>query len=82
MRSPWRGVTWLVGGLVALIAATIAVLAAIVFFVFAVVTAILLTIRAAFRGPRPMRHSGGAMVIDAHRVGGHSWVAYGWDGRR
>jgi hypothetical protein len=21
-------------------------------------------------------------VIQAHRVGGHSWVAYGWDNRR
>jgi NAD(P)H-dependent flavin oxidoreductase YrpB (nitropropane dioxygenase family) len=20
-------------------------------------------------------------VIEAHHVGGHSWVAYGWDGR-
>ena len=21
-------------------------------------------------------------VIEAHRIGGHSWVAYGWDNRR
>ncbi len=80
-RSPWRGVTWLVGGVAALIAATIAVLVAIAFFVFAVVTAVLLILRGAFRGPRPARPRDGPMVIDAQRVGGHSWVAYGWDGR-
>ena len=81
MRSPWRGVTWLVGGLVALIAATIAVLAAVAFFVFAVVTAVVLMVRGAFRRPGRERPSEGPLVIDAQRVGGHSWVAYGWDGR-
>lgn len=79
-RAPWRGVTWLVGGVFALIAAIVAVALAVAFFVFAVLTAVLVTLRAAFR-PRLAR-SAEPPVIEAHRVGGHSWVAYGWDGQR
>ncbi len=65
----------------ALVAAVIAVFLAIVFFVFAVATALMLTFRAAFLRPRRVRPTDSPMVIDAQRVGGHSWVAYGWDGQ-
>ncbi len=82
MRSPWRGVTWLIGGVAALIAATVAVVLALGFFLFAILTAVVLTVRAVFGGmsiARPKRDPG---LIEARRIGGHSWVAYGWDGRR
>jgi hypothetical protein len=82
MRSPWRGVTWLIGGLVALIAAFVAVVLALAFFLFAILTAVVLTLRAAIGGVRFVRPKSDPNLIEARRVGGHSWVAYGWDGRR
>ena len=36
---------------------------------------------AAVRARRSLRRAHGPEVIDARHVGGHSWVAYGWDGR-
>ena len=82
MRSPWRGVTWLIGGVAALIAAVIAVVLALGFFLFAILTAIVLTLRAAVVGVRIVRPRRDADLIEARQVGGHSWVAYGWDGQR
>jgi hypothetical protein len=82
VRSPWRGVTWLIGGVVALIAATVAVVLAVGFFLFAILTAVVLTLRAALGGVRIVRPRRDSNLIEARRVGGHSWVAYGWDGRR
>jgi hypothetical protein len=82
VRSPWRGLTWLIGGVAALVAATIAVILALSFFLFAILTAVVLTVRAAFGGLRIKRERRDATLIEARRVGGHSWVAYGWDGRR
>ena len=82
MRSPWRGVTWLIGGLIALIAAFVAVVLALAFFLFAILTAVVLTLRAAVGGVRIVRPKSDPNLIEARRVGGHSWVAYGWDGRR
>jgi hypothetical protein len=82
VRSPWRGVTWLIGGLVALIAAFIAVVLALSFFLFAILTAVVLTVRAAVGGVRIVRPKSDPNLIEARRIGGHSWVAYGWDGRR
>ncbi len=81
-RSPWRGVTWLIGGIAALVAATLAVLLALGFFLFAILTAVILTVKAAFAGVRVERPRREAGLIEARRVGGHSWIAYGWDGRR
>ena len=82
MRSPWRGVTWLIGGVAALVAAVIAVVLALGFFLFAILTAVVLTMRAALGGVRIRRPNRDAGLIEARQVGGHSWVAYGWDGRR
>jgi hypothetical protein len=81
-RSPWRSVTWLIGGIVALIAAFVAVVLALAFFLFAILTAVVVTLRAAVGGVRIIRPRRGGDFIEARRVGGHSWVAYGWDGRR
>jgi hypothetical protein len=75
-------VTWLIGGVVALVAALLAVILAMGFFLFAILTAVVLTLRAAVGGVRIVRPRQDSALIEARRVGGHSWVAYGWDGRR
>ena len=78
-----RGAAWLIGGVFALAAAILAVVVAAAFFVFAVITAVTLTISAlATRGRRAVRTAADTGVLQARRVGGHSWVAYGWDDRR
>jgi hypothetical protein len=82
VRSPWRGVTWLIGGLAALIAAAVAVVLALGFFLFAILTAVVLMFRGAVGGIRIARPKSEPGLIEARRVDGHSWVAYGWDGRR
>jgi hypothetical protein len=37
---------------------------------------------AAVRARRSVREARDPNVIEARHIGGHSWVAYGWDGRR
>ena len=37
---------------------------------------------AALRARRTVRASVDPELIEARHIGGHSWVAYGWDGRR
>ena len=66
----------------ATVAAVLAIAFALVLFVCVLVTALLVAANAArakiWRRVRPAREGG---IIDARHVGGHSWVAYGWDGR-
>ena len=86
-RSAFRGIAWVVGAIAWIAAAaTGAVLA--VFFAATVVViflmaAVLLTLAgAAIRARRSVRRRADPDLIEAQHVGGHSWVAYGWDGRR
>jgi hypothetical protein len=37
---------------------------------------------AAVRARRTVRPPVDPELIEARHIGGHSWVAYGWDGRR
>jgi len=37
---------------------------------------------AAVRARRTVRAPTDPDLIEARHIGGHSWVAYGWDGRR
>ena len=37
---------------------------------------------AAVRARRTVRAPADPDVIEARHIGGHSWIAYGWDGRR
>jgi heme/copper-type cytochrome/quinol oxidase subunit 2 len=37
---------------------------------------------AAVRARRTVRAPADPDLIEARNIGGHSWVAYGWDGRR
>lgn len=86
--SLWRGVTWCVGSLAGLAAAATAAVLAVFFaatmMVIAFMASILLALAAAaVRARRSVGHAAADPdVIEARHVGGHSWVAYGWDDRR
>ena len=82
-----RGLTWFVGALAGLAAAAIAAILAVFFaatmMVVAFMASILLALAAtAVRARRVVRSPPDPDVIEARNVGGHSWVAYGWDDRR
>ena len=60
---------------------------AIFFAATVVVTALMATALLALaamglKARRTVRAPVGRDIIEARNVGGHSWVAYGWDGRR
>jgi hypothetical protein len=82
----WRGLAWIAGGLAAAAAAIIGAVLAVI-FTFAVAVMALLTAAVvglgtlALRGRRAVRPAPADGVIEARNVGGHSWVAYGWDQR-
>jgi hypothetical protein len=86
-RSAWRGLAWLVGAL-ALAGAAILGAIFVVFFTAAVVVISLMAVvvlalaGAAVRARRSVRRQRDPNLIEARNIGGHSWVAYGWDGRR
>ena len=85
--SARKGLAWL-GGFVATaaaltIGAILAVFAAATVVVLALMTSALLALSAlALRARRTMRRTGDPALIEARNVGGHSWVAYGWNERR
>ena len=88
IRGPFRGIAWL-GAAVAWSAAAVigAVLAifltatvVVLLFMGGVVAALA---AAALRARRTVRTpADDTDLIEARNIGGHSWVAYGWDGRR
>ena len=84
--APFRGLAWLGGAVAWSAAAAIGALLAIFFAATVVVIALmagaLLFLAAAVRARRTVRRPVDADVIEARNIGGHSWVAYGWDGRR
>jgi hypothetical protein len=86
--SVWRGLAWCVGSLAGLAAAAIAAVIAVFFaatmMVIAFMASILLALAAAaVRARRSVSYAAAdPNVIEARHVGGHSWVAYGWDDRR
>ena len=85
----WRSLATLAGAVATSIAVAVAAVIAVVFAATLVVigfmaTALLGLAAFAFRG----RHtpaaaaSGDPGLIEARHMGGHSWVAYGWNERR
>lgn len=87
-QSAWKSVAWLGSAVATAIAATLAALLAVVFAATVVVIALMtsaligvagLAMRAR-RTAKPQAAEDG--VIEARNVGGHSWVAYGWDDRK
>ena len=85
--GPVRGIAW-IGGAIAWIAA--AVTGAVLALVFAASVVVILFMgavlvalaAAAVRARRTVRSPPDPDLIEARHIGGHSWVAYGWDGRR
>ncbi|MBV8683294.1 MAG: hypothetical protein JO111_10495 [Caulobacteraceae bacterium] len=82
--SPFRSLAVLAGAIVSLVAALVGAALAVFFaatmLVIAVLAAalIVLTVAAAkVRGTARRRTMPG--LIEAQRVGGHSWIAYAWD---
>jgi hypothetical protein len=77
-----------IGGLVAWTAAAVVgvvltVVFAATFVVILFMAAMILGLAAAaLRARRTARTPVDPNLIEARHMGGHSWVAYGWDGRR
>jgi hypothetical protein len=88
--APWRGLALIAGGVATVAAAGLAAVLALVFaasiVVIALVASALLGVAGfamrARRSRMAAARSRDPNVIDAHHVGGHSWVAYGYDRRR
>ena len=84
----FRGLAWLGGavatGAAALIAAVIAIVFAAAMAVIALMTGALIALGSlAYRAKRAVRRTAADDgVIEARHLGGHSWVAYGWDRAR
>jgi cytochrome c oxidase assembly factor CtaG len=83
-----RGLVWLTGAVAGLAAGAIAAVLAVFFaaamMVIAFMASILLALAATAVRARRRAHAtvSDPGLIEARHVGGHSWVAYGWDGRR
>ena len=86
-RSALQRLAWLGGAVITAIAAAAAAVLAVVFaatvVVIAVVSAALFGLIAlVMRQRRPAKAKADDGIIDAQNIGGHSWVAYGWDERK
>ena len=87
MWGPFRGLAWLGAAIAWAAAAAIAAVLAIFFAATVVVIALMAGVLlflagAAMRARRTVRPPADPELIEARHIGGHSWVAYGWDGRR
>jgi hypothetical protein len=87
--SGFRSIAWMGGALASLAASLLAAVLALVFTASLVVIAVMAAALVAFavlasRARRALRGAASPadpQLIEAHNVGGHSWVAYGWDRR-
>ena len=78
---------WIGGAVITAIAATAAAVLAVVFAATVVVIAVVSTvlfglIALVLRARRPAKAKADDGIIEARHIGGHSWVAYGWDERK
>ena len=82
-----RGLAWIFGGVASVIAAGVGLVLAVVFAASLVVVASMAFVLVALgvatlKARRTMAPPVDPEVIEARNVGGHSWVAYGWDAPR
>ena len=80
----WRGLAWVAGLLATIAAAAVGAVLAVVFAASVVVIALMASVLLgfaglAFRARRGARTTPDPSVIEARNVGGHSWIAYGWN---
>jgi hypothetical protein len=85
--GPFRGLAWVGAAIAWAAAAAIGAVLALFFAATVVVIAVmaaalLILAAAAARARRTVRPPADPNLIEARHIGGHSWVAYGWDGRR
>ena len=85
--SAVRGLAWLVGALAWVAASAVGAVLALLFAATVVVISLMAMVvlalaGAAVRARRSVREAQDPNRIEARHIGGHSWVAYGWDGRR
>jgi uncharacterized membrane protein len=85
-RSAFRSLAWIAGAVAwsaaAALGAVMAVFLAAAMVAVALMGSLFLTLAgAAMKARRTVRAPADPQLIEARRVGGHSWVAYGWDGR-
>lgn len=83
----WRGLAWLAGAVATLAAAAVGAVLFVVFAASLVVIVLMASVVLLFAGfalrARRRARTSNPSVIEAHHLGGHSWVAYGWrDGVR
>lgn len=88
-RAPFGGgalksVAWLGAGLATIAAAAVAAVLALFFAATIVVIAVMASALVTFTGlalraRRSVQQPKDPDLIEARNVGGHSWVAYGWD---
>ena len=84
-RAGWWGLAWIGGALATVAAVGVAAVLALFFaatlVVIGVLTAAMLALGGiAFRA-RKVARPYDPTLIEARHIGGHSWVAYGWDQR-
>lgn len=85
--SGFKSLAWVGGLLASLATAVVASVLAVVFTASVVVIAVMASALVAFallaaRARRALRRAStpaDPQIIEARNVGGHSWVAYGWD---
>jgi hypothetical protein len=82
MGGAWRGLSWLAGAVATLAAAAVGAVLLVVFAASVVVMVLMASVVVAFAGfalrAKRMRRPADPSLIEAHNVGGHSWIAYGW----
>nr|WP_194247824.1 hypothetical protein [Caulobacter sp. RHG1] len=85
--TPWHNLAWMFGALATSVAVVVGAVLAVVFAATVVVVGFmgsaLFGIAAfALRGRKGGKGPVEDGLIEARNVGGHSWVAYGWNERR
>jgi apolipoprotein N-acyltransferase len=85
-RSAFRGLGWILAALAWMGAAALGAVMALVFAATVVVIGLMASVlialsAAAVRARRSVRAKADPALLEARHVGGHSWVAYSWDGR-
>ena len=80
-----KSVAWLGAGLATVAAAAVAAVLALFFAATVVVIAVMASVLVTFAGLALRARRGvrceDPELLEARHVGGHSWVAYGWDQR-
>lgn len=86
--TPWHNLAWMFGALATSVAVVVGAVLAVVFAATVVVVGFMgsalfgiaaFALRGRKGGKAPQGEPG---LIEARNVGGHSWVAYGWNERR